>query len=114
MESLMYNVVDKQLVIIFGYGIGNHLSVNFLKGYTKDIKKLLPELTTKKLNTIKFLEVDRSSRRHRYMWYCRIDVDLSHLPSNEHYLQLNGKSVYKIDKKVDETAADCMNRMIHD
>lgn len=114
MESLMYNVVDKQLVILWGYGIGNHLSVNFLKKYIADIRKLLPQLTTQKLNNIKFLQVADSSRRHRYMWYCRIDVDLSHLPSDEHYLQLNGKSVLKIDKRENETAVDCMNRMIHD
>ena len=110
----MYNVVDKQLVIIWGYGIGNHLSANFLKGYLKQIKRLLPELKTRKLNSIKFLEVAHSSRRHRYMWYCRIDVDLSHLPCDKHYLKLGGESVYLIDSKPDETAADCMNRMIHD
>lgn len=117
MESIYYNKVDNQIVFLFGYGIGNHLSVNFLKEYLKQIKSLLPQLSWRKLNSTKFLEVAQSSRRHRYMWYCRIDVDLTTQMTSTfdgHYFKLGEYSVYVIGDKPDETAQDCMNRMIHD
>ena len=118
MESVLYNKDDKQLVIIWGYGIGNHLSLNFLKGYLVQIKSLLPNLKPKQLNAIKFLQVAESSRSHRYMWYCRIDVDLTaemeKTAFNDGYnFKLADKSVFAISGNCLQKAADCMNRMIH-
>lgn len=117
MQSVYYNKVDKEIVFLFGYDISNHLSVNFLKEYLKQIKNLLPGLSWQKLNAIKFLEVAQSSRRHRYIWYCRIDVDLTTEMLNTfdgYYFKLGEQPVYVIGDKPDETAKDCMNRMIHD
>lgn len=112
MDTLFYNKPDKELVIVWGYGIGNHLSLNYLKDRLDEVKKLLPNLTEETLANIKFLPVVESSTRHRYMHYSRIDVDLSSL-QNGNYLQLGEKSVYIIKGSKDESAKDCMNRMIH-
>jgi hypothetical protein len=119
MEKLYYNKVDKELVILFGYGIGNHLSVNFLKSYLKEIKKLVPQISQQKLNNINFLQVALSSRRHRYMWYCRISVDLTAEMEKSsfndgHNFKLGDKSVYAVEGNCLEKAADCINRLIHD
>ena len=119
MEALYYNNVEKELVIIFGYGIGNHLSLSFLNSYLKEIKKLVPQISWQVLNNTKFLEVALSSRRHRYMWYCRISVDLtSEMEKSSfndgHNFKLADNSVYVVDGNCIEKAADRMNRLIHD
>lgn len=109
-----YNQPDKQLVIIWGYGIGNHLSLNYLKERLDEIKKLIPSLTEEQLSDINFLPVADSSRRHKHMWYSRINVDLSDCQKDKDYLQLGKEKVYIIEGDKDESAKNCMDRMIHD
>lgn len=123
--ELYYNSDDKEVVILFGYGIGSHLSLNFLKSYLDDIKKVFPELTEETLNELKFLEVADSSRRHRYHWYTRFNLELKGLVQKHKdsgYFKYKDNDIFVVTKRVkgidhatrDETAKEVMSRMIHD
>ena len=124
MESILYNTEKKEVVIIFGYGIGNHLSVNYLKEIVADILKIFSAVEN--ADDLTFLQVAESSRRHRYMWYTRIPYDLSKEPMDAHgniKLSDGRNSVFCVTSHAkgvdgwtheDETAESIMNRLIHD
>lgn len=123
MESIMYNKEDKEVVIILGYGIGNHLSLVFLEEIALEIKALFP-MSDYKMRRLQFLQVAERSRRHRHMWYTRFKYDLNDVPKDDYgYRQAGDYKVLEIGhhKKgvdgwvhEDETAERVMNRLIHD
>lgn len=127
MESILYNTTDKEVTVILGYGIGSHLSLNFLKSILVDIRKEFPKLTTAELENLNFLEVADSSRRHKYHWYTRFKYDLN-APKKEVegvgcYLKLNKEKAYLVyphkenqlyENSPAETAASICARLTHD
>ncbi len=124
MESIMYNSEDKQVVIILGYGIGNHLSVKFLKGVVKDIRELF-SISIVQGEELPFMQVAESSRSHRHMWYTRFPFDLSAHNKDQwgniiisdkwtaHSVTSHKKGQYGWIHE-DETAQSVINRLIHD
>lgn len=125
MESILYNTTDKEVTVILGYGIGNHLSLEFLKGILADIKKVFPKISDENLEKLKFSEVAQASRSHRYMWYTRFHYPL-YIPKTkkDSYYDLgNGEKAYLVYPHVKdqihkgspaETAAQICSRMTHD
>lgn len=128
MESILYNTEKKEVALIFGYGIGNHLSINYLTGIINDIRKVFPKLKDSQLNELVFLEVNRSSRRHRNMWYTRFTYDMSGYDTDKWGAIIMPKgcvprTAYAISSHTkgvdgwmrdDEIAERVMDRLIHD
>lgn len=121
MESIFYNNTDKQVVVILGYGIGSHLSVNYLNDIISQIGSLFRNLTVDQLVELKFSEVSDSSRRHKRHWYTRFDYDLGELDGPFTVQDVKGYafSDYPGNPKggqrpESETAKSIMNRLIHD
>ena len=123
MENILYNTEKKEVAVILGYGIGNHLSVKFLQEIVQDLVRLFPLI--KKPDELLFHEIAQSSRSHRYCWYTRFLYDLSHNPVDERgYITIaaTDQKAYSITSHKkgvdgrhweDETAESVMNRMIH-
>lgn len=126
MESILYNAEKKEVVCILGYGIGNHLSLNYLREIIEDLWKIFPNLSPDILADLKFLEVSDRSRRHKYHWYTRFDYDLELFEKNKwnsEYLLPGDHSAYIVTShkkgvndwtQEDESAESIMNRLIHD
>lgn len=124
MESFYYNPEQKEVYIVLGYGIANHLSLNFLTETVNDIKNLFPLLTDSQANEMKFFEVDRKSRRHRNMFYTHFPYEFATESTNSSYVGLvNGIQIFVCNKHVkgvdgweypDESCAELVQRMIHD
>lgn len=122
MESILYNSTDKEVAIILGYGIGNHLCLKYLTDIVYEIRKMFPLLQGKDLNNLQFLEVNRSSIRHRHMWYTKFSYDLG---KHQGDFKIPGtkQSVYAFSdhpgdpngyRKEPESAKSTMSRLIHD
>ena len=125
MESILYNEEKKEVVIILGYGLGNHLSFQYLQEVIYNIRQLFPKLPIKEAHSMKFLEVAQSSRRHKSMFYTRFPYDLSKNERSSSYITIEGgkMSAYVVTAHKagengwngrDETAEQVMSRMIHD
>lgn len=122
--DITYNEEDKEVVVMLGYGIGNHLSLSYLTAVVKNITDLFP-MTADQAGAIGFHQVADSSRSHKHCWYARFPYDLSDKPMHESNI---GRIVsteewaYSVRSKKqgdsgwtlpDETAAEIMNRIIH-
>ncbi len=124
--EIYYNTETKQVAIVLGYGIGNHLSIKYLQTVVADIKKLFPLVDG---DNLVFLEVNQSSRRHRYHWYTRFPYDISNWQRDAHgsiIIEYRGENppltAYPVSSHKkgvdgydrDETAEQVINRLIHD
>lgn len=129
MEKIFYNKEDKEVSIITGYGIGSHLCLRYLTEIVNQIRKGFPLLTDEQCGELVFLETDRASRSHRYMFYTRFSYDMSDYPEDEWSNKLiepfkgtRGYQVYQIGSHKqgedgwnyrDESAAQCVSRLVH-
>lgn len=121
-ESILYNADDKELTIILGYGIGSHLSLDFLKGIIKDIQQAFPLITDEQAAKLKFLEVNQGSRRHRHHWYTSFpyDLEVEYRQHSSGYFHHNRHRIYGFrehknhEHLPDESAKSIMARLIHD
>lgn len=129
MEDIYYNTETKEVTVITGYGIGSHLSLDYLKKLLLDFNKLFPKLTNKQISQLKFYEVSRNSRRHRSMWYTtfKYKLPVAHKETEnetaERYFKLDSKNdvyiVYPVhsledNKSITENCASIIARLVHD
>lgn len=123
-RHVLYNEEDKEVTIILGYGIGNHLSIAFLFSTLLDVVMLFPGLLLTKWWKIPFLEVADSSRSHRYEWYTRFKYDLSDYPRDKwgYYQITSSQNAYGVSSHVkgvndwhheSETAKEVVGRLVH-
>lgn len=126
-ESIFYDTDNKEVVIMLGYGIGNHLSLKFLREITRSILTIFP-LSDKILDELPFNPVSDSSTRHKYCWYTRIanfdltDEWMSQIGKKSGTFFYHKQEVFAITAHKrgvdgwvgeDEETKACMNRMIH-
>jgi len=123
MESIYYNAEDKQVGIVLGYGIGNHLSLKFLGDVVKSIRELFTGLTDEQAENLRFLECSDVSRNHKYCWYTVFDYDLYGEEVDEYGRTLFGnRKIHTIHSRLkgaddwqwkDESAREIMYRLIN-
>lgn len=126
MEQAYYDSANKEMYVLLGYGIGSHLSLQYLQQICNDIQKKFPKLTDSEKIRMKFLEVNRGSSRHRYCWYTSFpyEIDSIHFSlDNSTEIKEAGISVYCPAEHVkgvngwlyeSETIQQIIHRLIHD